>query len=57
MRDGVKRHGKGKFVWNARRGAMYKSYYEGDWLDDEMKGRGKRQCGNGDIYVGQFRAN
>ena len=31
--------------------------YKGSWLDGRMNGEGELKMGNGEIYIGQMRAN
>ena len=53
----MKRHGRGRHVWRAAPFDLCENYYDGDWLDDEMKGHGTRLYENGNKYEGLFRAN
>ena len=30
------------------------SFYEGEWRDDKISGKGKYSHANGDVYIGEF---
>ena len=53
--DKGKRHGKGVYIAPELDGPEgVRSFYEGDWLENERHGQGKAVLNNGDVYIGQF---
>ena len=48
------KHGFGKFVWKREPNDVAENFYDGQWKYDKMSGMGKRQYGNGVIFIGQW---